>query len=987
MYPTRSARLASKISLLSTIFTFVMVVAATLLSVTCSHAAGRTVRVGVYDNKPLAYSDKDGTAHGFFVDMLNRVAEKEHWDMQYVPGTWQEGLDRLKSDKIDMVLCIAYTEERDKYMDFPKEFLLLDWGLIFKPGGSKITSLLDLEDKNVSALKGDVYLTGFKELVRQFHLKNVKIQEVDQYPDVFKAVESGKADVGVSGNLYDMLNEAGRRLEQTPIIFNPVKLGYAVNEGKNGDLIAALDRDIAEMKADKASIYNRELEHLLGKNNHKNRKEVYWALSGVAAALLLAIGFIALLRRQVKVKTSHLLIEIDERKKAEEALLELKTKLQEQNEELQMNEEELLSQNDQLLDTEWKFRALFDNGPIGVAYHSMIYDEAGKPVDYSFIDANDNYFKLTGVDPRGKTVTQAFPGIEKDPFDWIGTYGHVAKTGETKHVEQFLQYNNRWYDIVAYQYKPDHFVATFVEISKRKQAEEQLKMQTQRLQLATLAARLAVWDWNIRDNQMYWDDQMFELYGITREAFPKTVDAWLNGLHPEDKESAVAASQAALNGEQEFNTVFRVLHPDGTVKHLKGNAIVIRSSDGTAERMIGVNQDITEKIRLAEERQELENQFISAQKLESLGILAGGIAHDFNNILAIIIGYCSLTKMDYEDAEKHIPEIEKAAERAAALCRQMLAYAGKATLTWTQVNLWMLVDEMVAMLKTTVQKNVVIRPELGADIPFIMGDASQLRQVVMNLIINAAEAIGDAEGEVHVLLTKAEIKAEHSERDHSGKIIPVGRYICFEVTDNGCGMDDATRSKIFDPFYTTKFTGRGLGMSAVLGIIKAHNGALQLETQPGHGTTFKFYLPVQLSESEAVEARHNAVSLAWHGSGTILLAEDEEQVKLIATELLQKLGFTVLCAANGKEALELYQQNAAEITLVMTDMGMPVMNGYELFYKLKQLDPQLPIIISSGFGDGEIDSKIPREEIAGMINKPYNFEHLREVLRKASRSR
>ena len=285
------------------------------------------------------------------------------------------------------------------------------------------------------------------------------------------------------------------------------------------------------------------------------------------------------------------------------------------------------------------------------------------------------------------------------------------------------------------------------------------------------------------------------------------------------------------------------------------------------------------------------------------------------------------------------------------------------------------------MLKTTIQKNVVIKAELGTDIPFIMGDASQIRQVVMNLVINAAEAIGDAVGEIDIKLVKTELKAEHTEKDHLGLIIPAGCYICFEVTDNGCGMDEETSRKIFEPFYTTKFSGRGLGMSAVLGIIKAHNGALQLESQPGEGTTFKVYLPVQFSTSESEDTQQKAASAEWQGSGTILLAEDEEQIKSILTAMLQKLGFNVLDAADGKEALELYQQNSADITLIVTDMGMPVMNGYELFYKLKQLNPQLPIIISSGFGEDDIDSKIPREAIAGLINKPYNFDQLREVLR------
>lgn len=194
-------------------------------------------------------------------------------------------------------------------------------------------------------------------------------------------------------------------------------------------------------------------------------------------------------------------------------------------------------------------------------------------------------------------------------------------------------------------------------------------------------------------------------------------------------------------------------------------------------------------------------------------------------------------------------------------------------------------------------------------------------------------------------------------------------------------MDEITQKRLFEPFYTTKFTGRGLGMSAVLGIIKAHNGALRLESQPGQGTTFKVYLPVQRSKSEAKEAQQIKSSVQWQGSGTILLVEDEIQVKSIAIALINKLGFNVIDAADGKEALELYQKHSADITLVVTDMGMPIMNGYELFYKLKRLNPKLPIIISSGFGEGDITFKIPAEDIAGLINKPYSFNQLQDVLK------
>ncbi len=330
----------------------------------CHAEPARTIRVGVYEAGLLANFNKDGSAHGFFVDMLNSIAVKEQWNVQYVPGSWQEGLDRLKNDNIDLVLCIGYTAEREKYMDFPKEYLLLNWGVLYRPKGSQITSLLELEGKSVSALKGDVYLTGFLELVKQFNV-HVEIQEVDKYSKVFKAVESGAVAAGVAGNLYGILNEDGRRAEQTPVIFSPVKVGYAVKDGKNGDLIAALDRNIAEMKADKASVYHRELEKLMSKKGLKIPREAYWIFSGVAAALLLSVVFIVLLRRQVKSKTAHLLVEIDQRKKTEEALLSLKDELQEQNEELQVNEEEMRVQNDHLLATEEMLRAQISDYEIG----------------------------------------------------------------------------------------------------------------------------------------------------------------------------------------------------------------------------------------------------------------------------------------------------------------------------------------------------------------------------------------------------------------------------------------------------------------------------------------------------------------------------------------------------------------------------------------------------------------------------------------------
>jgi len=390
--------------------------------------------------------------------------------------------------------------------------------------------------------------------------------------------------------------------------------------------------------------------------------------------------------------------------------------------------------------------------------------------------------------------------------------------------------------------------------------------------------------------------------------------------------------------------------------------------------------DLTDRKKAELEKLSLEKQLHQAQKMESLGVLAGGIAHDFNNILAVISGYSSLSQYQPEKAAEFMPEIEKASERAAGLCRQMLAYAGKTQFVESRIDMTTLLDEMLGLLKSSLPKNVVIKPYFAGDIPTIEGDASQLRQVVVSLITNASEAIGEEQGEIVVALRKAEITADQEEKDCDGKAITPGTYLCLEITDNGCGMDDEIKRRIFEPFYTTKFVGRGLGMSAVLGIITIHKGALQFTSQAGQGTTLKIYLPVK-ANGTTVEKPEQVATSAWRGSGTILLVEDEPQLIAVAKDLLEMIGFSVIEASNGIEAVEQYRNNSAEIRLVLTDIGMPLMNGYQLVSELKKINPILPIIVSSGFGDTIVTSKIVPGDIAGMISKPYSFDQLQEVVR------
>ncbi len=390
--------------------------------------------------------------------------------------------------------------------------------------------------------------------------------------------------------------------------------------------------------------------------------------------------------------------------------------------------------------------------------------------------------------------------------------------------------------------------------------------------------------------------------------------------------------------------------------------------------------DITERKRAEAAEQAFERQTRQARQLESLGVLAGGLAHDFNNVLAIIAGSCSLIKMNYEETGHYLPKIEAAVERAADLCRRMLTYAGKSEAVRTEFDMAGLLDETIRAMKGDLVRDVVIKFVRPADALVVTGDAGQIREVIMNLTVNASEALCDAHGEATVALIRKEITAGQTYEDCLGKIIPAGRYVCMEVSDNGCGMNDETRRRIFEPFFSTKSFGRGLGMSAVLGIVAANDGALQLYSRLGYGTKVILYLPVPIDTLTAEKTATQLDSRPGQARGTILLAEDEELIALLAEAMLQIMGFTVIRAVNGKDALELYQRNSADITMVVTDIGMPVMDGYELFRNLKELNPKLPIIISSGFGDAIITSQLPHADIAGLLSKPYSFEQFSDVV-------
>jgi len=392
-----------------------------------------------------------------------------------------------------------------------------------------------------------------------------------------------------------------------------------------------------------------------------------------------------------------------------------------------------------------------------------------------------------------------------------------------------------------------------------------------------------------------------------------------------------------------------------------------------------------QRVWAEEDRKRMEGQILQAQKLESLGILAGGIAHDFNNLLMGILGNAELARDELSTSSPalvHLREIETASRRAAELCRQMLAYSGKGKFVIERIDLGNLIREMAHLLEVSISKKIVLKYRFTESLPVFKGDATQIRQIIMNLIVNSAEAIGDRSGVIAVSTGAMAATAGELETFQLGEPLPPGLYVYLEVSDTGCGMDEATRIRIFDPFFTTKFMGRGLGLAAVQGIVRGHLGGIRIVSELGRGTAFRVIFPCQglpdLDEGAVRITQHS-----WRGSGTVLLVDDEETVRAVGQQMLLKAGFETRTAGNGREAVEILRQSPGGYCCIILDLTMPVMDGLEALSAIREIDPMIPVLISSGYDEKEMGDRVETKSIAGFIPKPYSFEILLGKLRAA----
>ncbi len=628
---------------------------------------------------------------------------------------------------------------------------------------------------------------------------------------------------------------------------------------------------------------------------------------------------------------------------------------------------------------EKRFQTVFDAAPLGIA----IADAKGY-----FLEANDAFFRLLGYskdefkkltfmdithpDDRSETIRLSKRALDGENNSYQAEKRYLKQNGE------YL-----WGIVRATAIKDNngnlhYWLAIIEDITEHKADKEALKQTGKRYRNILESIEEGYFEVDLKGNFTFFNDQVCEIIGYPRQE--------LMGMNNRQYTSPATAKKMYQTFNQMFKsgksakiTKYEVIRKDGTRKTLEVSAALMRNLDAAPIGFRGVLRDVTDRIQAEKDKKRLESQVQHAQKMEAIGTLAGGIAHDFNNLLMGFQGNISLMLMDLVEDHPHcefLHNMERYVKRGSELTRQILGFArgGKYQVKTTLLN--DLINKTADMFRRT-KKEISIHKKFQEDLWSVEVDQGQIEQVLLNLFVNAWQAMP---GGGSLLIETENVTLDEKDYDRPYAISP-GRYVRISVSDTGIGMDKATQERIFEPFFTTKDVSRGtgLGLASTYGIIKNHNGIINVYSEKGHGTTFKIYLPA--SKKQVIEEKSKP-EVAQGGTEMILLVDDEEMVADIGKDMLEKLGYTILVAFSGAEAIKIFNANRDEVKLVILDMIMPDMSGGETFNRLKAMKPDAKILLSSGYSLNGRASKIMKRGCNGFIQKPFNLKQISRKIRE-----
>ncbi|MCX7000124.1 MAG: transporter substrate-binding domain-containing protein [Candidatus Sumerlaeota bacterium] len=951
---------------------------------------------------PYQFLD-NGNPAGFNIDIMREVANVIGLKVEFSLTTWRDAMDDLKNGRIHAIAGMVFIKERLDRYDFSTPYAEDSFGLFVRKG-SPIHSYADTRGKEIMVRGG-----GVMQEILEREGRVGRIVPVRDPEEALTLLASGRHDGAVLSKIQGFyfieklrlknIRHVGEDIHTMPYCI-AVKKGdtaliHKLNEGLN---ILKASGKYKEIYEKWFAVYERKSYYRIIRN--------FAILLAVLLTLLVASYLWSLfLRRLIRQRTAEIRRELKERKRAEEALADVQNLL----------------------------LASIEQTPVGI----IIAD--APDVKYRLVNSEaEEIFGETKTSIVGNSLLHSSPEwqgfhpdgtpykIEDIPIVQAITQGNTAKNVEWKvrHAggkEYWVLTNaapirNAAGEIIA-------GVSIFMDITERKRAEEvreSLRRLSQRLTEAV--SMRDVGKVIAEESHCLFGHDFFSLYlynevkrfseGIYSEDTPLGASAPVETL-PINLSLEVLKKSRAYTGKATLFNRIDDTNAEGFIpvgEKERRSLSLMFSPVRWGERSIGVitvqsytkgkygerDLEILEtfaaqcsgallRVHAEEDRRRLEAQIQNAQKLESLGILAGGIAHDFNNLLMGILGHAELALdaiSPISPAYNNIKGLEAAAKRSAELCKQMLAYSGKGRFVIEPVNLNEIIEEMFHLLEVSIFKKIVLKFNLAQNLPLIEGDASQLSQIIMNLVTNASEAIGDKSGVINITTGAMECNQAYLSGTFLDEKLPDGVYVYLEVADTGCGMEREIRDRIFDPFFTTKFTGRGLGLPAVLGIARGHKGAIKVYSEPGRGTTIKVLFPALESTAPSTTVADESLQ-EWQGVGTILLIDDEDTVRTVGKIMLEKAGFDVLTASDGHEGLEIFRKELDRVACVILDLTMPYMDGEATFRELRQIKENVRVILTSGYSEKEVVSRFSGKGLAGFLQKPYRASVLIAKVREA----
>ncbi len=513
------------------------------------------------------------------------------------------------------------------------------------------------------------------------------------------------------------------------------------------------------------------------------------------------------------------------------------------------------------------------------------------------------------------------------------------------------------------------------DVTERHRAVQALRTSEERMRFALQNADVGIWDMDYRSGVLRWSETLEAHYGVKPGTFGGTLEAFVECVHPDDRASLLETLAASMKSGADFSVQNRSLWPDGTIRWLNGIGRVLLGEHGEPVRGVGISLDVTD-------RRTLEAQYQQAQKMEAVGRLAGGVAHDFNNLLTVILGYCELLLVDFKPGDPHfadIAEVQKAGARAGGLTRQLLAFSRKQIIEPALLDFNLIATDLRAMLGRLIGEDIKVVLQLQTGLPLVKADRGQVEQIVMNLAVNARDAMPTG-GRLTIETESVELDEPYS-KTHLGAI--PGAYVALTVTDTGTGMTPEVQARLFEPFFTTKEPGKGtgLGMATVYGIVSQAGGSVAVQSEVGKGTSFKIFFP-PADAAEVVVSPGPVVARARTGTQTVLVVEDEAGLRQLTKRLLARQGYTVLVAADANEALRLFEDNPS-IDVLLTDVVMPGPSGPDLTKQLVEQRPELRVIYMSGYTEERIVHHGVLKPGIAFLHKPFTSETLGQKIREA----